>query len=155
MKRSGDYRFGIGVPTLLMLCVVLALTTLGVLSYSGGRANLALTNRTVEMTTMYYEAAAKAQEALSRLDADLVTMRTQASDEASYESLVAAYADENGMSHERMTLSWFIDAGGARKLSLSALVSPLAGTGDRYTVVRHALTSEDLIDEDKPLNLYH
>ncbi len=154
MKKTGDYRFGIGVPTLLMLCVVLALTTLGVLSYTAGRANLSLTDRTVAMTEAYYESAAQAQEALSRLDADLVSLRKQATSEAEYSALVAVYAGENGMSFHQMTLSWELDAGSARRLSLSALVSPLADSA-RYTLTRHALTGGELIEEEPTLNLYH
>lgn len=155
MKKTGDYRFGIGVPTLLMLCVVLALTTLGVLSYTSGRASLSLTNRTVDMTRQYYEAAETAQETLSRLDAELARLRAEAADDAAYERLVAAYAAENGMTYEDAALSWTIPAGGARRLSLSAAVYPRSRPGARYALIRHALTSEDLIDEDKPLNLYH
>ncbi len=155
MKRSGDYRFGIGVPTLLMLCAVLALTTLGILTYTSGRANLALTDRTVQMTQAYYEAAARAQEQLARLDADLTDMRASADTDDAYRSMIDEYAAGEGMACDGMTLSFAIAADGGRELSLQAEIAPLSDAGARFTLVRHALVAADLIDDEAPLNIYH
>ena len=51
-----------GLPSILTILLVLALTALCALSYSSGVSDLKLTERTVQMTRDYYSAVAQSEE---------------------------------------------------------------------------------------------
>ncbi len=140
MKSKQEYRFGIGVPSMLMLFMILCLTTLAVLSFASSRADDKLTRRTQDMTLWYYEAAQGGQEKLRDLDAALMEMGTQAADAAAYEKLVADYALLQNMEFEEGILTWTEDAGGGRTLRLSVQVAAYGQAGQRYTLTQHTLT---------------
>ena len=72
MKSKESSPFGTGISSLLMIFVVLCLTVFGVLAYMTARADDRLTQRSAQMVQTYYEADARAEEALARLDAALL-----------------------------------------------------------------------------------
>lgn len=87
---KGKFSIGTGIPSILMIFVVLCLTTFAVLSYSSARADKRLTEKNSDYIMKYYEADAKAQEMLARLDAVLYTAKEKASDNFSYQNEVAS-----------------------------------------------------------------
>lgn len=71
MRQKGDFKMSVGIPSLLMIFVVLCLTTFAVLSFVSARADLNVSDQTVQTAQGYYAADHAAQQALARLDKEL------------------------------------------------------------------------------------
>ena len=67
MSERGQVRAGLGVPSMVLVLVVLCLSMLGVLSLISARNDAALAQRHTVLTAAYDEAAAAAQRALCDL----------------------------------------------------------------------------------------
>lgn len=76
-KPKTEYRVGVGASSILMILVVLALTALSLLSFSGARHAEVMAKRNVDMVTAYYAATAEAQEKLAVLDSMLATLAAE------------------------------------------------------------------------------
>lgn len=63
-SNKSEYRVGIGASSVLMILVVLAMTALGLLSLGSARQTEAQTERNLQTTVAYYEAAARIQQKL-------------------------------------------------------------------------------------------
>lgn len=153
MKREkADYRIGVGASSVLMILVVLALTTLSLLAFGSARNIEALTRRNVEMTCAYYEAEARTQEQLMRIDQaalDLSRRDDGAADAAWFDTYGIAAQWESTEDGLRFTLN--NEAGEGRTLCTVGLIRP---EGDRrYTLEQHVLVSEALDETQKYLNL--
>lgn len=153
MKREkADYRVGIGASSILMILVVLALATLSLLAFGSARNTEALTRRNVEMTCAYYEAEARSQEQLMRIDQAVLDF-CQREDGVlepawfdQYEIPAQWEKTEDGL---RFTLT--TDAGDGRLLRTVGLVH--AEADKRYTLERHVLVSDDMDEMQPYLNL--
>lgn len=71
MRERGSSRRGVGVgmASVLMIVVVLALTTFGVLSLVSAQADAGMSRRAVETVRAYYAAEGRIQGKLAELDA--------------------------------------------------------------------------------------
>ncbi len=78
-KQKMEYRVGVGASSILMILVVLALTALALLSFSGAKSADVLAKRNQAMVVAYYQAMAKAREKLAALDHVIVEMQKDAS----------------------------------------------------------------------------
>lgn len=74
MKRRPG---GMGASSILMIFVVLALTTFGILSLLSARADLRLTKRAADHTAAYYAADQTVENTLAAIDDALVTARRE------------------------------------------------------------------------------
>lgn len=70
-KEKQGFTAGIGIPTILMIFVVLCLTTFGVLALTSANSDSKLTGRAQSAMQAYYEADAAAQHKLAQIDAAL------------------------------------------------------------------------------------
>lgn len=80
---SENRGIGVGYVTLIMLFAVICLTVLASLSYQAARANDKLNEKSVMITSAYYEADTYAKELLAKLD------------EAAYISHESGFFDDN------------------------------------------------------------
>lgn len=64
---------GIGMASILLIILVLAFTTFGVLSLVSARTDVRMSRKAASTAAAYYEAEGKLQEQLVKLDADLVS----------------------------------------------------------------------------------
>ncbi|MEG1570150.1 MAG: hypothetical protein RSC40_08170 [Clostridia bacterium] len=70
-KAKTEYRIGTGSSSVLMILVVMAMAALSLLAFGSARNTKALTERNVQMSVAYYEAAARIQEKLALIDETL------------------------------------------------------------------------------------
>lgn len=126
MNGRTQYRVGVGTSSILMIFAILCLTTLGVLAFASGRADLALTERRTRHVETYYQASTEAQEVLQAIDALLLSYEGRAAlGDVAY---VTAYdADE---------LTIRVPVGDSQTLCMQlALHAPNAAA--RYTITRY------------------
>ena len=87
-KREGQetgHGTGVGMASVLMIVIVLALTSFGILALVSARADSAMSNRTEEFTTAYYAAEGRMAEQLARIDAGLADGTVQFSQDGRIE----------------------------------------------------------------------
>ncbi len=132
-KQDSQQRVGVGVSSVLMILVVLAMTALSLLAFGSARSNESMTRRNADVGTAYYVAADQAQRTLAEVDALLLTGRQQGADLAWYEQ----EAPENitfEEGEEGICFSFTIDAGN----DLAILVRGLLTEGpQRYRLLEH------------------
>ena len=68
MSKGKNMFITAGLPSALVIVLVVVLAALGVLSYVSGRNDLALTERTADMTQAYYRAVAESESKLAELN---------------------------------------------------------------------------------------
>ena len=66
-------RMGVGASSILFILVILSLTLFAVLSFVQARSDAALTNRASQSVAAYYDADARAQQAIAQIDDALVS----------------------------------------------------------------------------------
>jgi len=118
MKRYSS-RMGVGASSILLILVVVSLTLFAVLSLVQARGDAALTDKTARSVGAYYEADARAQQTLAKIDGAL----SRGEDAASVEGVTMAAAGEYAFS---------IAASDGHTLSVALRVD-----GGKYTVVEY------------------
>lgn len=63
---------GVGMASILLIVMVLAFTTFGVLSLVSAMTNMRMSRKTLATTAAYYQAEGQLQEQLAELDAELL-----------------------------------------------------------------------------------
>lgn len=118
MSERGQVRAGLGVPSMVLVLVVLCLSMLGVLSLISARNDAALAQRHAVLTAAYDEAATAAQRALCDLDAQLCAAWRSSEDAEQYEaaSMQVSHADCAPVEWEEQTAVLRFDAGYDREL---------------------------------------
>ena len=71
MKMRGGFKVSVGISSLLMIFVVLALTTFSVLGYVTANSDYKLADKTANGVSAYYEAEMKSENFLTALDQEL------------------------------------------------------------------------------------
>lgn len=149
MKEKQRFHIGIGVPSILMIFVVLCLTTFGVLSFSSASADYRLTEKNIAYMKAYYNADANAQEFLSGIDSILYQIKaTQQADIDYYtkiletinsmDSDVTAFLTDNG----EMRISYWVPVENEKYLNVVLSVLPL-NQEKRYNIEEYCLTQKD------------
>lgn len=155
MSEKQKFHIGTGIPSILMIFVVLCLTTFGILSYSSAQADYNLTMKNVEHVQAYYAADAKAQQKLAEIDRILYQSMLTTEDDMVYKdtimSLIAAEdssiritdtsRDEAG-NHGICEVEFRIEVIENQTLSVALEVAPLA-EGVRYQIKRYQLVKKD------------
>jgi hypothetical protein len=151
-RPKQEYRVGIGASSMLTIFVVLCVSALALLAYSGARGDQALTDRAVQMTTGYYEASDQAQKILSKVDLAVRDATGAASQQEFDERMSNLSIDGVSLAYDAGILSFDVDAGGGRMLSVAVRPQRL---GPRCPVVRYQLTGGELwTGENSSLNLF-
>ena len=70
-KQDSQQRVGVGISSVLMILVVLAMTALSLLAFGSARSNESMTQRNVDVASGYYRLSAEVQERLAQLDEQL------------------------------------------------------------------------------------
>ena len=84
-KQDAQQRVGVGVSSVLMILVVLAMTALSLLAFGSARSNESMTRRNAEIGSSYYVAADQAQRKLAEVDAVLLAGKAEEADLNWYE----------------------------------------------------------------------
>ena len=137
MNKKQEYRMCVGASSILMIFVILSLTTLGVLAFASGRADLSLTARRQAQVEVYYGAAAEAQRVIARIDEALLKARAHP---VTYEAQVRALADDTvSVSDDRM-IAFVVPVGQTQQIEVALRATDL-DSDRRYTLLRHALVN--------------
>ena len=159
MNKKGGFKVSIGVSSLLMILVVLALTIFAVLSYVTADSDYKLTQKTASGVTAYYDADSKAEEILAEIDSALSTEVKEGADAATYgrfaEGLKLYLTTRDGVTYDEkgLTLTVTITVDQTRALVMSLNVNGNPGDGTAlYQVTKRALIST-LDVEEQPLDL--
>ena len=78
MQKRGGFRVSVGISSLLMIFIVLALTTFSVLGYVTANSDYKLAEKTANGVTSYYQADATAERFLASVDRKLSAMMASA-----------------------------------------------------------------------------
>lgn len=71
MNRKHEFTMNIGLPSIMLIFVVLCLVSFGVLSLVSANADRKLSQKVLERTEAYYHACNQAEEMLSEVDSRL------------------------------------------------------------------------------------
>jgi len=145
-KAGSGFRIGPGMASLLMILVTLLMAALAILAMAGAQTDATLSQRNLEMTRGYYQAAAQVQRELARIDGLLADAReTAAGDAVAYQQLIY----ELGGPILRVAVPVQGDVYLEAQLSI-----PAALTGPRYAVISHKLADETPWDAERDLDIY-
>jgi len=145
--RSGaGFRIGPGMPSLLMILVTLLMAALAILAMAGAQTDAALSQRNLETTLGYYQAAAEMQRELAEIDRLLADARTAAAGDAgAYEQLVrdlrSSHLAQVTEDDEGLLLLVAVPMENHNRLE-ALLRAPPRLTGPRYAMVSHKLTDD-------------
>lgn len=142
-KQDSQQRVGVGVSSVLMILVVLAMTALSLLALGSARSNQSMTQRNATVGSAYYVAADRVQKTLAEVDAVLLEGRENAADLFWYElqglENVTWEEDEDGI-----TFRFSEDTGEGHAISVCGRV--LDGD-ERYQLIEHRLVdNRDLFE---------
>ena len=151
MNRKTDYRVGVGASSILMVLVVLALAAMSLLSLSAARNSVALGDRTLDMTTNYYQAVSEAQRMLAAMDASLADHAIDNPDAATWQALLQAHGIPDITVAADLSYSFSVNAGAQRMLEVGGRLTPTQP--QRYTLTRHQLVNTATA-ESQPLQLF-
>ncbi|MBE5777855.1 MAG: hypothetical protein E7331_00830 [Clostridiales bacterium] len=142
-------RIGIGIPSVLMVLVVLAMAALCMLSYTNASSTETMTLRNAEVSVDYYKMAADVQEKLSLLDAELLSRKDLPLSEKTVglEMEGVAFSEKEGQLFFTLTVS------GESDLSLCLEGVVLDGAEDRYRIIAHRTQSVAAVEDPPYLEL--
>ena len=154
---------GMGASSILMIFVVLALTTFGILSFLSARADLRLTERAADHTVAYYKADRAVEDTLAAIDDALVKARrefaslpdTLPSRQAVYEELYRKQlAQIESVSLADGILEFSVPVGDGRRQIVTQLeILPLENPM-RTTVLRRVLRGTEEPASEAPLPVW-
>ena len=138
MKKKSMISFGPGASSLILIFVVLALSTLGMLSLMNSRNDIRLSERSVQVTQAVYALQTAAEEKRAALDALLAKAAQEADGQEAYAAAVQAALPED-VTWEDGALCWE-ETDGFRSLSCALETQPL-GAKERTRWIRFELTA--------------
>ena len=144
-KQDSQQRVGVGVSSVLMILVVLAMTALSLLAFGSARSNESMTRRNADISSSYYVAADQAQHKLAEIDALLLKGQAEAADILWYE--------DNGPedvtweeSMEGLTFSFSVDTEYQQAVYVQGLVTE---GPQRYRITAHQVVDASVeLEED-------
>lgn len=89
MKKNTEFSLNIGLPTILLIFVVLCLISFGILSLVCANADWKLSQRLLNRSSSYYQACNEAEIFLSEVDSTLFQLYDQSSDMLSYYNAIS------------------------------------------------------------------
>lgn len=147
MSEKGQVRAGLGIPSMVLVLLVLCLAMLGVLSLISARNDAALAERHTELTCRYYEVATQAQVALAALDQQMTQAWQASQSDEIYEALCLdiASAGASQVEWQGTTAKLSFDAGFDRVLVVEVEREDWNHAAEkRFVVTKHVL--EDVLE---------
>ena len=89
MKKQTEFSLNIGLPTILLIFVVLCLISFGILSLVSSNADWKLSQKLISRSTSYYQACNEAESFLAELDSTLYSLYIQNPDTFAYQNATA------------------------------------------------------------------
>lgn len=139
MKKK--FSIGTGVPSILMIFVVLALTTFAVLSFTSARADYKLTEKNCKYIIGYYEADKEAQTIIASIDA-VILENNRATGEFDFTGAVQALdkditidTDSNG----KLLLKYKVAINDKQNLNVWLRVNS-EDSESRYTIAKYSVS---------------
>lgn len=137
MKKNQTPIINVGIPSLLLIFLILCLVTFSVLSLSSASADEKLSRKIADRTTEYYEASNTANDTLSDIDLYLekVYGESQSRDEY-YKKIRLAFSESEDIQFSRESsipsLAWQTTLNGTQVLSVRLSLPYPDGAGDTY-----------------------
>lgn len=152
------FRIGPGMPSLLMMLVTLLMAALAILAMAGAQADATLSQRNLETTLSYYQAAAQMQRELAEVDRLLLDARTAAADDTeayknSIRGLRSDYLSEVAEDGEGLLMLVAVPMRDDSYLEAQLRV-PFGLTGARYTLLSHKLTDDMPWETEQQLTVF-
>lgn len=141
MKKK--FSIGTGVPSILMIFVVLALTTFAVLSFTSARADYKLTEKNCKYIMDYYNADKEAQTIIASLDAIIVEKNSAY---ANYDltGKVAALGKDINIETDSdggLLLKYKVPVNEKQNLNVWLKINE-AGSENRYTIAKYSVSQQ-------------
>lgn len=144
-KQENQQRVGVGISSVLMILVVLAMTALSLLAFGSARSNESMTQRNASIATSYYTAADQVQQKLAQIDAVLLKGQAEAADILWYEeNSPEGVSWEEAM--EGIIFSFSVETDYQQAVSLQGLVTE---GPQRYRIIAHQVVdSREMLDDN-------
>ncbi len=141
MKKK--FSIGTGIPSILMIFVVLALTTFAVLSFTSARADYKLTEKNCKYIMDYYKADKEAQTILASLDVIFLEKDSALGD---YDLAGKVNALGKGISFDMddngcVLLKYDVTVNEKQNLTVWLRVNE-AGSENRYTIAKYSVSQQ-------------
>ena len=172
-KTQAGFPVGLGIPTILMIFIVLCLTTLGVLSLTSANSDSKLTDKTEAALLADYQAERIAEQMLSEIDGCLlqaandtavwqqtgvcsklpvdVSARAKSAQDI-YTALVRTGLPDR-VSLEQDTVAFSVPLSDGRSLQVSVLLKNYQES-KRYEITRYRFVTPELINEEEVQQLW-
>ncbi len=172
-KTQAGFPVGLGIPTILMIFIVLCLTTLGVLSLTSANSDSKLTDKTEAALLADYQAEQIAEQMLSEIDGCLlqaandtavwqqtgvcsklpvdVSARAKSAQDI-YTALVRTGLPDR-VSLEQDTVAFSVPLSDGRSLQVSVLLKNYQES-KRYEITRYRFVTPELINEEEVQQLW-
>ena len=141
MKKK--FSIGTGVPSILMIFVVLALTTFAVQSFTSARADYKLTEKNCKYIMDYYKADKEAQMIMASLDA-IIAEKNSASANYDLTGKVATLGKDINIetdSDGRLLLKYKVPVNEKQNLNVWLKINE-AGSENRYTIAKYSVSQQ-------------
>lgn len=111
MDKKHEFTMNIGLPSIMLIFVVLCLISFGVLSLVSANADRKLSQKVLDRSAAYYDACNSAEEKLCEIDTALKNAYQENSDRAAYISAISSLPTEftfeiSQIQYLEMTLSY-------------------------------------------------
>ncbi|MBE5801434.1 MAG: hypothetical protein E7319_04015 [Clostridiales bacterium] len=149
-KQDSQQRVGVGVSSVLMILVVLAMTALSLLALGSARSNESMTSRNATVSAAYYVAADQVQRQLADIDATILQGQAESADLFWFEM---QGLDEVTWTEEEVgiTFRFSVDTGEGHTIAVTGVLTGEAFP--RYKLTEHRLINNDDLQEDTYLVL--
>ena len=157
MKREEHARTGLGVPSLVLILLVLCLALLGVLALLSARSDYRMSLRFAELAADAAQAEAQAERILSELDAQMADAWLAAADDAEYaqrcrEITLVDTTHIDWRSDEYA--AFVVDAGASRVMNVEIERCGWGNAAEkRYVLIKYALEDTNNWEQTESLLL--
>ena len=143
MDKKREFTMNIGLPSIMLIFVVLCLISFGVLSLVSANADRKLSQKVLDRSVAYYNACNLAEEKLCEIDTTLKNTYQENPDRAAYVSAISALPttftfEISEIQHLEMTLSYLY---------------PTAAGDPFYLLQSWKVVTKDNLDYDTGLHL--
>lgn len=146
MKRKTAFVPGVGIPSLILMVVVLCMSILAVLAFATAKNDKALADRSAQVITSVYRVHAAAERTLGEIDAVLAACGPEADGVDGYRMALAGRLPAGTeIDRETGVITWTEEDGGRTLLCGIETFTP--DDSVRYAWCKHVLvaaTEEDL-----------
>lgn len=156
-KENEKVNAGIGIPSILLIFIVMCLMVFGALSLSTARNDRNLAYKNAEKSTEYYNAVGKSEELISLVDQKLAdSMKSNPNDEKKLYSALKQSIDNKEISfvneNNEDIIKITVDVNESKALEIK--LKPTLNENKRYTTISHKLIETKEWSADKNLEVF-